>query len=242
MTPPGRAGTRGTRARWIRLAFSRLVSAAVFLAALARPGVARADDPTPPRKATFTWDAAKKDLFVSVAFRDGLDEEIQRKLSRGLPTTIVFTGTLYRHGTTAPISTTVQTCKITWHVWDEAYRVDLTRPEGSRTRWTTTLEGVLRRCAEVSRLLVATSKEVSYGTPVYLRARVSVNPVSQEILDKIKLWVSRPARTGTAAPGDALFSTFTGLFMQRVGEAERILELVTFEIVPGLGGAEKNEI
>ena len=207
------------------------------------PKVALADEPpTPPRTAAYEWDPLKKELFVSLTFRDGVDDEIQRKLSRGLPTTIVFTGTLYRRGGKSPVSTTVQTCKITWHVWDEAYRVEVTRPDGSRTRWTTTLEGVLRRCAEVHRLLVATSKEVTFGTPVFLRARVVVNPVSAEILEKIKLWVSRPARTGTAAPGDALFSTFTGLFMQRVGEAERILDLVTFEMVPVLGGATRNEI
>jgi hypothetical protein len=210
------------------------------LFAFARPGVARAEEPA-PRRAVFEWDSSKKELYVSFAFRESMDDEVQKKLSTGLPTTIVFTGTLYRRGSTAPISTAVQSCKVTFHVWQEAYRVDLTRPEGEKTRWTTTLEGVLRRCAEVNRLLIATSKEVSFGTPVYLRGRVMVNPISQEFLDKIKQWVSRPARTGTAAPGDALFSTFTGLFMQRVGDAERILELVTYEILPILGGAVKNE-
>jgi hypothetical protein len=206
------------------------------------PRRARAEDAAAPRTAGFEWDTARRELFVSLAFRDVVDDEIQRKLSRGLPTTIVFTGTLFRHGSRTPVSTTVQTCKITWHVWDEAYRLEVTRPDGNRTRWTTTLEGVLRRCAEVTRLLVATSKEVAVGAPVFLRARVVVNPLSPEILEKIKVWVSRPARTGTASPGDALFSTFTGLFMQRVGEAERILELVTFEMLPVVGGASKNEI
>lgn len=220
-----------------------VVFAFLFVAAFPRAARAQAvAEPTPPRSATFEWDAAKKELFVSLAFRDGVDQEIQRKLSRGLPTTIVFTGALFRRGGKAPVSTTVQTCKITWHVWDEAYRVEVTRPEGSRTRWTTTLEGVLRRCAEVTHLLVATSREVPFGAPLFLRGRVDVNPVSPEILEKIKLWVSRPARTGTAAPGDALFSTFTGLFMQRVGEAERIIEIVTFELIPVLGGATKGEI
>jgi hypothetical protein len=224
----------------------RLAQAAILvgwvacLLAFAEPALA--DDAATPRTSAFEWDTAKRELYVSVAFRDVVDDEIRRKLSRGLPTTIVFTGTLYRHGVRVPVSSTVQTCKITWHVWDEAYRLEVTRPDGTRTRWTTTLEGVLRRCAEVTRLLVATSKEVTLGVPVFLRARVDVNPLSQEILDKIKLWVSRPARTGTAAPGDALFSTFTGLFMQRVGEAERILELVTFEMVPTLGGAANSEI
>jgi hypothetical protein len=215
---------------------------ALFVSVLVSANVARADEPPAPRTASFEWDEAKHELYVSLAFRDVVDEEIRRKLSRGLPTTIVFTGTLYRRGVKAPISTTAQTCKITWHVWDEAYRLEVQRPDGSRTRWTTTLEGVLRRCAEVSRLLVATSREVAAGVSVYLRGHVDVNPLSSEVLEKIKLWVNRPARTGTAAPGDALFSTFTGLFMQRVGSAERALELLTFEMLPIVGGATKNEI
>lgn len=221
--------------RWRRLA----AAGAFGLSVLAPARAAYADDP--PRASVFEWDETKKDLFVSLAFRDVVDDEIRKKLSRGLPTTIVFAGTLYRRGAKNPVSTTVQTCKITWHVWDEAYRVEITRPEGTRTRWTATLEGVLRRCAEVSRLLVATSRELSPGVWVQLKARVQVNPVSPEILEKIKMWVSRPTPTGTAAPGDALFSAFTGLFMQRVGEAERTLELVTLEMIPLLAGTGKNE-
>ena len=235
MTSVGtRAHSSGSRAR--------LAMVAAILGFALHARAARAEDAGAPRTATFEWDGARRELFVSLAFRDVVDDEIRRKLSRGLPTTIVFTGTLFRHGSRSPVSTTVQTCKITWHVWDEAYRLEVTRPDGNRTRWTTTIEGVFRRCAEVTRLLVATSREVAVGAPLFLRARVVVNPLSPEILEKIKVWVSRPARTGTAAPGDALFSTFTGLFMQRVGEAERILELVTFELLPLLGGAPKNEI
>jgi hypothetical protein len=196
---------------------------------------------TPPRAALFEWDTAKGELFVTLRFRDLIDDEIRRKLSRGLPTTIVFTGTLFRRGLRSPVATTVQSCKITWLVWDEVYRLEMTGPEGSRTSASPTLEGVLRRCAEVKRLLVATSRELAVGIAVSLRARLQVNPVSPDVLDKIKMWVSRPARTGTAAPGDALFSTFTGLFMQRISDAERTLDIVTVEAVPTQMGVPVGE-
>jgi hypothetical protein len=189
----------------------------------------------------FEWDTTKGELFVTLKFRDLIDEEIRRKLSRGLPTTIVFTGALYRRGFRNPVATTVHSCKITWLVWDEVYRLEITGPEGSRTSASPTLEGVLRRCAEVRRLLVATSRELAVGIAVSLRARLQVNPVSPEVLDKIKMWVSRPARTGTAAPGDALFSTFTGLFMQRISDAERTLDIVTVESVPTQMGVPVGE-
>lgn len=180
----------------------------------------------PTRDVSFEWDAEAKLLYLTAAFRDVVDPELQAKLSRGLPTTIVLTAAIYRVGAGAstPLSTTAHTCKVTWHVWEEAYRVEITRPGGSQVRWTTTVEGVLRRCADVRRLIAGTAQQIPLNTPLFCSAKVQVNPLSAEVMQKLKLWVLRPSGTATAAPSDALFSTFTGLFLQRVGEAERELK------------------
>lgn len=191
------------------------------------PAVARAQArPVQTRDVSFEWDAEAKLLYLSAGFRDVIDSELQAKLSRGLPITIVLTAAIYRAGTNnpSPLSTTAHTCKVTWHVWEEAYRVEIARPGGSQVRWTTTVEGVLRRCAEVRRLLAGTAQQIPASTPLFCSAKVQVNPLSPEVMQKLKLWVLRPSGTGTAAPSDALFSTFTGLFLQRVGEAERELK------------------
>lgn len=208
---------------------------ALLLVALALPSVARAQAAAvQTREALLEWDAEAKLLYLSASFRDVIDPELQAKLSRGLPTTIVLTATIYRAqpGLVQPLSTTAHTCKVTWHVWEEAYRVEITRPGGSMVRWTTTVEGVLRRCAEVRRLLAGTVQQIPVGVPLFCSAKVQVNPLSPEVLQKLKLWVLRPSGTSTAAPSDALFSTFTGLFLQRVGEAERELKFNTKSSVP----------
>ena len=125
------------------------------------------------------------------------------------------------------------------------YLVELTRPGGHRVEKTLTINGVLRRCAEirskkVSRLLRAGNvSQVPVGAPVYMKAKVQVNPVSPQVLQKIKRWVSRPTGTATAAPGDALFSTFTGLFLQRIGVAERELKFTTKTVVPAVAKRKK---
>jgi hypothetical protein len=206
-----------------------------LLLALALPSVARAQAAAvQTREALLEWDAEAKLLYLSTSFRDVIDPELQAKLSRGLPTTIVLTATIYRTqaGGLQPLSTTAHTCKVTWHVWEEAYRVEITRPGGSMVRWTTTVEGVLRRCAEVRRLLAGTVQQIPVNVPLFCSAKVQVNPLSPEVLQKLKLWVLRPSGTGTAAPSDALFSTFTGLFLQRVGEAERELKFNSKSTVP----------
>lgn len=186
------------------------------------------------RPARLEWDAERRFLYASFNYRDAVDASIRRKLSRGLPITIVMTAALYRALDADPVATTAQTCKVTWHVWEEAYRVELTRPEVSQTRWTTTIEGVLRRCAEAKALLVAHQSQVVSGIAVFLQGKVQINPVSPLVLQKIKRWVSRPTGTSTAAPGDALFSTFTGLFLQRIGDAERELKFATPLTVPAV--------
>jgi hypothetical protein len=121
---------------------------------------------------------------------------------------------------------------VTWHVWEEAYRVEITRPGGSQVRWTTTVEGVLRRCAEVRRLVAGTAQQIPLNSPLFCSAKVQVNPLSPEVMQKLKLWVLRPSGTSTAAPSDALFSTFTGLFLQRLGDAERELKFNSRGLVP----------
>ena len=215
--------------------FRRFRRALALLALLLLPAVARAQArPVQTRDVLFEWDAEAKVLYLSTGFRDVIDPELQAKLSRGLPTTIVFTAAIYRSGGATPLSTTAHTCKVTWHVWDEAYRVEITRPGtgGTQVRWTTTVEGVLRRCAEVRRLLAGTVQQIPVTTPLFCSAKVQVNPLSPEVLQKLKLWVLRPSGTGTAAPSDALFSTFTGLFLQRVGEAERELKFNSRPLLP----------
>lgn len=186
------------------------------------------------RDVLFEWDSEAKLLYLTVGFRDVIDPELRAKLSRGLPTTIVLTAAVYRSGAPQPLSTTAHTCKVTWHVWEEAYRVEITRPGGSQVRWTTTVEGVLRRCADVRRLLAGTALQIPTNTALFCSAKVQVNPLSPEVLQKLKLWVLRPSGTGTAAPSDALFSTFTGLFLQRVGDAERELKFNSRPALPSV--------
>lgn len=191
-------------------------------------------EPVPVRKATFAWNEQKTALYVAVSFRDVIDGEIREKLSRGLPTKLLFTGVLFRADSDTPVASTYQSCKVTWHVWEEMYRVEVSTPEQPEIKrhWSPTLGGVLRRCAEAQSLLVASRNQVAPGVSVLLRATVRVNPLSDDVQKKLKHWVSLPSRDTTPSPGSALFSTFTGLFMQRVGDAERTLLFQTLPMVP----------
>lgn len=207
----------------------RVLALIGFIAVWFAPRSVRADD---ARDATFEWDSDKRKLYATVAFRDAVDDQIRERFSRGLPVTVAFTAALYRKGSSKAVATTAQTCKITWEVWEEYFRVEVARPGGTEVVKTVTVNGVLRRCLEVKDLLIATRSQVAVGSSVWIAAKVQLNPRSDEVLEKIKRWISRPASTSTASSGDALFSLFTGLFMQRIGQADAELDFSTKPQVP----------
>jgi hypothetical protein len=121
-----------------------------------------------------------------------------------------------------PLGATYKTCRVIFDLWEEVYRIEIAQT-GSTDVVTAspTLEGVLRRCAETERLFVLSRSALSSGRSYYLGGIVEVNPVSPDMLERIKRWVSRPSGTSTAAPGDALFGSFVGLFVARIGTADR---------------------
>lgn len=204
--------------------FFRALRCALALTLLSNAALAQSA--APRLEARFSWEAQGRALVASFSFRHLIDDQIQRKLSRGLPTKILLTALVRRADNEQPVSSTYQSCTITWHVWEEMYRVEVSRPNLPipTKHWTPTMNGVLRRCAEAEQLLVADSAQVSRTYPVYLDATLRINPISEELLGKLKHWVSRPSAATTISPGGALFSTFTGLFMQRLGDAERTFQ------------------
>jgi len=119
------------------------------------------------------------------------------------------------------LAATYKTCRVTFDLWDEIYRVEITQTGSADiATYSPTLEGVLRRCGEVDRLPIVARALLASGT-YYLAGIVEVNPVSPDMIERIKRWVSRPAGSSTAASGDALFGSFVGLFVARIGTADR---------------------
>jgi hypothetical protein len=188
---------------------------------------ARADEELPVRQATLAFDE-KQTLRVSVGYRDVVDAATVAKLMGGLPTTIVMRAYVFRETGGAPLAAAFKTCRVIFDLWDEVYRIEIAQTGlGDVVTASPTLEGVLRRCAEADRLAVIGRSVLPANGSYYLAGAVEVNPVSPEMLERIKRWVSRPIGTSTSAPGDALFGSFVGLFVARIGVADRQLAFRT---------------
>ena len=182
----------------------------------------------PERQVVVVRDPETRALLTTFSFRGVADAEVQRKLQSGLTTEIVVAGGVFEaEGAESPVLGTGvwQSCRIVFDVWNEVYRLQIVRPDGNRNVVAVNLEGVLRRCTEVRDLPV--QGVLTTGSKYFLAATVEVNPVSQEMIEQIRRWVSRPPLSSAASPGSSLFGSFVGLFVARIGKADRTVSFRT---------------
>jgi hypothetical protein len=212
------------------------LAAEIALTASSRRAAAQAPEP-PKTPAALPQRAAqialeKGIVKVSVGFRDVVDAEISKKLLSGLPTVITMRGYVFRESGGDPVALTAKSCRVVFDLWDEVFRIQITQPGGSATAVAVNTEGVLRNCAEARKMPLMERSLMKDGTRYFVAALVEVNPVSAEMLDRIKRWVTRPNGSAAIGPGDSLFGSFVGLFVARVESADRRLAWRTQAFLP----------
>src|SRR5262249_28986063 len=168
----------------------------------------------------------------TVSFRDVVDAEIAKKLESGLPTVVTMRGYLFREAGGDPIALTAKSCRIVYDLWDEVFRIQLAQPGGPTSAVAVNVEGVLRNCCEARKLPLVDRALLTEGSQYFVATLVEVNPVSPEMLDRIKRWVTRPNGSNAIGPGDSLFGSFVGLFVARIGDADKKLSFRTQAFLP----------
>ncbi len=212
-------------------------AAVLALLAASAPGRVDADGP-PPSPATLPERGAQivledKVVRVSVGYRDALDAPLTKKLENGLPTVITMRGYLFRDGADAPVALAARSCRIVYDLWDEVFRIQLVQqPGGASSVVAVNVEGVMRNCCEAKKLPLVDRALLAEGTRYFVAAIVEVNPVSQQMLDRIKRWVTRPNGQGPIGPGDSLFGSFVGLFVARIDSADKTIAFRTPSFLP----------
>ncbi len=223
----------GWRGRWLRGAL--LLSLGLFAAEAAAQAVAPSHEPVRPaalarRQANYAWD---RDLLrASFSYRDVLsDSAVSKKLSSGLPMVITMRAYLYRIGQDAPIALAPRVCRVVYDLWDEVYRVHVSEPERDRDQ-AAVLDGVIRLCTEARDLPIARRALLDGGQAYFLGVVVDVNPVSVEIVDQMRRWMSRPAGSTGIGPSDALFGSFAQLFVRQLATSDATLTFRTQSLSP----------
>ncbi len=181
------------------------------------------------RHANYAWD---NDLLrASFSYRDVLsDDGLIKKLSSGLPMVIAMRAYVYKEGEETPVALAPRVCRVVYDLWDEVYRVHISEPERERDQ-AAVLDGVFRLCTEARDLPVVRRGLLMPGQAYFLGVVVDVNPVSPEMLEQMRRWMSRPAGSTGIGPTDALFGNFVQLFVRQLATSDKTLAFRTQDVM-----------
>jgi hypothetical protein len=213
----------------------RFVIAWLALASLLFAGAARAQESglakiVTKRKAELATRAHW--VLMTVGYRDVVNARVRQKLLSGLPTTIITRAYVFPEDQPSPTTLSAKTCRVVFDLWDEVFRIELHHSGKRRATVAVNVEGVLRRCAEAHLMPVVEETALRPQGRYFVAVLVEVNPLSKEMMAKIKRWVARPQGAGAVSPGDSLFGSFVGLFVTHVPDADRTLAFRTQTFVP----------
>ncbi|MGE0784938.1 MAG: hypothetical protein AB7S26_04555 [Sandaracinaceae bacterium] len=200
------------------------------LAAILVPGaLVAAQENIPERTMGVRWEDGAPSVHYSAA--DLIDASARRKLASGLPQTLVVRTYAYRTGG-APITFAARTCRVTFDLWEEVYRVEVREPgvDGDETHGS--IEDVLARCLVSQHVPIGAAGDYEglIGQSIYFAVLIELNPLSPDTVRRLRRWLARPAGGGRIG-GEAFFGSFVSLFVNRqIGAAERTLRFRSQEV------------
>lgn len=169
-------------------------------------------------------------LDVSVA-DFASDAETRRKLTSGLPQTILFRAYAYTPGRDEPVAVAARSCRVAYDLWEERFRVQIASEAGDRTVSLASLEEVVTTCLVAEQLPVGRAADWARvrGSRAYFAVLVELNPLTPDTVQRIRRWLARPQRG--AVDSDSFFGSFVSLFVNRgIGDAERTLRFQSQEL------------
>ena len=172
-------------------------------------------------------------LAVSVGLQDLFGPDERARLTSGFATRVLVRVALQQDGADAaaePLAVAYQRTEIVYDIWDERFRLRITRGTGPDVRLEArTPDEAIARAAAVWQLPVVEAARLRPGVPYVLTFRGDLNPISEELLADVRRWIVQPARgERRVGAGDSFFGSFVSIFVNpRVEDSERQLRFVS---------------
>jgi hypothetical protein len=178
---------------------TRRLAAALAGALLLAPA-ARAAPEAAPVEATVA--AARGRVVVGLDLSAAFEPELERRLGNGLTNVVTLLVALVPEDGGPPAAVAGRVVEVLYDVWDEAYLVtvrDARRPGASRRAVAAWPE--LRRLLSEARDLDLGPAELLPSGPFRVEARLELNPVSRELLQRTRELLAAPAARGRPGAG-----------------------------------------
>lgn len=167
-------------------------------------------------------------LKVTFSHRDSFPPAVRKKLTSGLTTSVIVELSLERQGSKKLATYWARTVEITYDLWEDKFIVVQEDAAVRRRKVVESKGQAIDLAAVLAKVPIANFKDLPPG--IYrIRAKIETNPVSKEMLTKIRRWLarSRAAQTGAAGPAN-YFGSFVGALVdRRISQADRSVEFVS---------------
>lgn len=212
------------RRRAPRRALTWLLLLALALAALAAHAK--------PRTRRVGIHLTKSDVRATFSYRDVFGKKIREKLRSGLPTRLLVQVALESKSEAKPITYWARAIEIVYDLWEEDFVITVEDNRGRRRTRVKTPDEAINVAGVLWRARIASRKGLDPGL-YRLRFVAEVNPVSKEMVENIRRWLSRPSGGGGAEARSNFFGSFVGSFVDRnIGKADKTVVFVSqwFEV------------
>lgn len=211
--------------RFLRAIPAALLVAAAVAGAFALAGDARAD-PLPegaPRRTTGLA-VAHGQLVASVGLQDLFGPTERERLTSGFATRVLIRVALEEEGSDEPVAVAYQRTEIVYDIWDEKFRLRVTRGKGPEVHLEArTVDEAVGSAATLWQFPITEARRLHQGHAYALVVRGDLNPISEELLTDVRRWILEPGRGGgRVRAGDTFFGSFVSIFVNpRIEDSER---------------------
>ncbi|HXI56936.1 MAG TPA: hypothetical protein VNO55_12805 [Polyangia bacterium] len=212
--------------------------ATLFVMVLLGGGVARAQNgPAGPlTRRTTGVQYENGQLVASVGMQDLFGPAERQRLLSGFATRILIRVYLHREGAGEPVALAFQRSEIVYDIWDEKFRLRITRGAGPDTQIEVkTVDEAIQRTLLLWHFPVVDRRQLMAGARYFLAFRADLNPISEELLADVRRWLVQPARgQRRVGAGDSFFGSFVSIFVNpRVEDSERQVRFLSQTFVEG---------
>lgn len=174
----------------------------------------------------------RTDVRATFSYRDVFSKSVREKLTSGLPTRILAQVALQSKNKKKPITYWARAIEIVYDLWEEDFVITVEDNRGRRRTRVKTADEATRVAGVLWRTPVANVKGLTPGT-YRLQFVAEANPVSKEMVENIRRWLSRPSGGHGSETRSNFFGSFVGSFVDRnIGKADKTVSFVSqwFEV------------
>jgi hypothetical protein len=155
----------------------------------------------------------EKNLYLNIKIPVKNTAEFQKRLSSGLSNKIVVSIQIRDKKTNKEAIQRDYVLEAIYNVWDEKYRIFIYEPSKRLILETSDKDEVYKRIINQERIFICENSSLHKDSIYQIKVKIIVNPVSKEIIEKIKEYLADPEVTGLGSPTRTIFGSFANTFI-----------------------------